>query len=91
MSTAANCMYGSTLSPPRLKQLREGVWKHMDSCGSCDQDDLFLFYLPHIRRQMKEVMLSALLSVYLAPTSACRQLTSAPCYPLGPARLLPQS
>ncbi|CAK0815094.1 unnamed protein product [Prorocentrum cordatum] len=47
-----------TLNNASKGALREGVWKHMDSCGSCDQDDLFLFYLPHIRRQMKEVDLS---------------------------------
>ena len=56
MSTAANCLYGSTLSPPRLLQVRQAVHAHLASCGGPDQDDLFKFYLPHIRRQMKEVL-----------------------------------
>eukprot|EP00959_Pyramimonas_sp_CCMP1952_P280637 5866090-Pyramimonas_sp.AAC.1 len=56
MSTAANCLYGSTLSPPRLLQVRQAVHAHMTACGGPNQDDLFKFHLPHIRIQMKEVL-----------------------------------
>eukprot|EP00973_Karenia_brevis_P076318 10599623-Karenia_brevis.AAC.1 len=49
MSAASNCVYGSTLSPPRLAQLRESVqsWLLLNS-WDCE---IFQYYLPHIVRQ----------------------------------------
>ena len=54
MCAAANCVYGSTLSPPRLAQLRETLKDHQEACVSSANDQLFQLYLPWMRKQMKQ-------------------------------------
>eukprot|EP00959_Pyramimonas_sp_CCMP1952_P349103 7314562-Pyramimonas_sp.AAC.1 len=54
MCAAANCVYGSTLSPPRLAQIQETVRQHQDACVSARNDHLFQLYLPWMRKQMKQ-------------------------------------
>eukprot|EP00959_Pyramimonas_sp_CCMP1952_P145246 3041099-Pyramimonas_sp.AAC.1 len=51
MCAAQNCVYGSTLSPPRQKQIRDAVWAHMDSM-TAETDALFQMHLPFIAQQM---------------------------------------
>lgn len=51
MSAASNCVYGSTLSPPRLQQIRECVAEYFDTCTP--DDPYFQFYLPHLLEQLR--------------------------------------
>ena len=55
MSAAGNCSYGSTLSPPRLKQMRDALINHQASCHTSENDHLWQHHLPHIKRQLTEV------------------------------------
>ena len=46
MAAAQNCVYGSTLSPPRLQQIRECVEEYFEHCTP--SDPYFQFYLPQL-------------------------------------------
>ena len=50
-SAASNCVYGSTLSPPRIQQVRESVQHCMDGC-SAGEDEHFMSILPLLVEQM---------------------------------------
>lgn len=51
MSAAANCVYGSTLSPPRLQQIRECVEEFFET--STPDDPYFQSYLPLLVDQLR--------------------------------------
>ena len=51
MASAPNCYYGSMLSPPRLKCMRELILEYM-RLGDPETDAWFLFHVPHILHQM---------------------------------------
>eukprot|EP00959_Pyramimonas_sp_CCMP1952_P435374 9116690-Pyramimonas_sp.AAC.1 len=51
MVAAQNCVYGSTLSPPRLAQIVGAVTEHIKS-NSVDSDTLFQLYLPLMKEQL---------------------------------------
>ena len=52
MAAAQNTLYGSTLSPPRLAQVREAVTQYLDSTTQ-DQDSLWQLLCPAICEQLK--------------------------------------
>ena len=51
MVAAQNCVYGSTLSPPRLAQVREAMQEHMDATP-LSEDALLQLQLPYICKQL---------------------------------------
>jgi hypothetical protein len=50
MSSASNLAYGSTLSPPRLQQIRENAEEYF---GNPETDEWFQVALPHLVHQLK--------------------------------------
>ena len=52
MCAAQNCVYGSTMSPPRLAQIRQACHDHF-AAHSVDNDPLFQLYAPSMASQMK--------------------------------------
>ncbi len=51
-AAAQNALYGSTLSPPRLQQVREAAFQYMNST-TLEQDSLFQLLCPEILAQLK--------------------------------------
>ena len=51
MVVAANCVCGSTLSPPRLQQIRECVEEFFDTASP--SDPFFQYHLPYLVEQLK--------------------------------------
>ena len=51
MTAAGNCVYGSTLSPPRLQQIQETVDEYFATQNK--SDSLFQFWLPHLIKSLK--------------------------------------
>ncbi len=52
MAAAQNAIYGSTLSPPRLQQVRESVTQYMDAT-TIEQDALWQLLAPAICEQLQ--------------------------------------
>ncbi len=52
MCAAQNCVYGSTMSPPRLAQIRQACHDHF-AAHSVHNDPLFQLYAPSMASQMK--------------------------------------
>ena len=52
VAAAQNALYGSTLSPPRLQQVREAAFQYMNST-TLEQDSLFQLLCPEIMAQLK--------------------------------------
>ena len=52
VAAAQNALYGSTLSPPRLQQVREAFQEYHDATTQ-EQDALFHLFLPEICKQRK--------------------------------------
>ena len=54
MVAAQNCAHGSTLSPPRLDQVRQAVQDHLKQ-NTVNTDSIFQMFLPHMKKQLTEV------------------------------------
>ena len=52
MTAAGNCLYGSLLSPPRAKQVKECVWEYLEDVNP-ETDHWFQFWLPHLIISLK--------------------------------------
>ena len=50
-AVAQNCMYGSTLSPPRLDQVRDAVREYFENATVSDEN--FQFWLPYLAKSLK--------------------------------------
>ncbi len=52
MAAAQNCLYGSTLSPPRQQQVREACMQYWEGT-TLEQDSVFQMLCPFMCKQMK--------------------------------------
>ena len=57
MVAGQNCVHGSTLSPPRMRQIQEMLTEYFNT-ADYRTDAIFQFYLPHLIKQLQPAVSS---------------------------------